>query len=139
MFREMIAQGWESFTERGSGPLSLRFILQPTLASLLAIRAGWKDARAGRPAFLWTVLTNPVARAELVRSGWKDMGKMFVIAAVLDATYQVIVHKRIVVIAALFTATLLALVPYTLVRGPANRIARRFTGTRAARRPADRT
>jgi hypothetical protein len=139
MFRDMIAQGWENFTERGSGPLSLRFILQPTLASLLAIRAGWKDARAGRPAFFWAMLTNPVARAELVRSGWKDMGKMFVIAAVLDATYQVIVHKRIVVIAALFTATLLALVPYTLVRGPANRIARRFTGTGAARRPADRT
>ena len=139
MFGDMIAQGWESFTERGSGPLSMRFILQPTLASLLAIRAGWKDARAGRPAFLWAVLTNPAARAEMVRSGWKDMGKMFVIASVLDAIYQVVVHKRIVVIAALLTATLLALVPYTVVRGPASRIARLFTGTRAAGRPADRT
>src|SRR5262245_38440163 len=138
MIRDMIAQGWENFTERGSGPMSLRFILQPTLASLLAIRAGWKDARAGRPVFLWAVVTNPAARAELVRSGWKDMSKMFLMAAVLDAIYQVIVHKRIVVIAALLTATLLALVPYTTLRGPANRVARVFLRSRAAGQAADR-
>ena len=132
MIREMIAQGWENFTERGSGPLNMRFILQPTLASLLAIRAGWKDARAGRPPFFWTALTNPSARGELVRSGWKDMSKMFVMAAVLDAIYQVIVHKRIVFIAALITATLLALAPYTALRGPANRVARLFMRSRVA-------
>jgi hypothetical protein len=134
MFGDMIAQGWENFTERGSGPMSLRFILQPTLASLLAIRAGVKDARAGRPPFIWAALTDPAARGELVRSGWKDMSKMFVMAAVLDAIYQVIVHKRVVVIAALITATLLALLPYTVVRGPANRVARIFLRSRAAGR-----
>src|SRR5436190_18740691 len=95
MIGDMIAQGWENFTARGSGPMNLRFIMQPTLASLLAIRAGWKDARAGRPAFLWETLTNPEARADLVRSGWKDMGKAFVVAGVLDAIYQVIVLERI--------------------------------------------
>ena len=132
MISDIIAQGWENFTERGSGPLSMRFILQPTLASLLAIRAGWKDARAGRPPFLWAALTNPAARGELVRSGWKDMSKMFVMAAVLDSIYQVIVHKRIVFIAALLTATLLALAPYAVMRGPANRIAKAFMRSRAA-------
>jgi hypothetical protein len=139
MIGDMIAQGWENFTERGSGPMSLRFILQPTLASLLAIRAGWKDARSGRPVFLWALVTNSAARKDLVRSGWKDIGKMFVMATVLDATYQVIVHKRIVFVAALITATLLALVPYTVLRGPANRIARAFLRSRAAGQAADRT
>ena len=138
MIGDMIAQGWQNFTERGNGPMSLRFILQPTFASLLAIRAGWKDARAGRPVFFWALLTNPSARGELLRSGWKDMGKMFVMATVLDGIYQVIVDKRIVFVAALITATLLALAPYTLVRGPANRIAQRFTRSRAGH-TADRT
>jgi hypothetical protein len=134
MISDIIAQGWENFTERGSGPMSMRFILQPTLASLLAIRAGVKDARAARPPFLWAALTNPAARGELVRSGWKDMGKMFVMATVLDSIYQVIVHQRIVFIAALITATLLALAPYIALRGPANRIARLFMRSRVAGR-----
>jgi hypothetical protein len=134
MFTDMIAHGWENFTERPSGPMNLRFILQPALASLLAIRAGWKDARAGRPAFLWAVFTNSAARAELLSSGWKDMGKAFVIAAALDAVYQVIVHRRISVIGMLFTAMLLALVPYALLRGPVNRIARPFIRSRGANR-----
>jgi lauroyl/myristoyl acyltransferase len=134
MFTDMIARGWENFTERPSGPMNLRFIIQPALASLLAIRAGWKDARAGRPAFLWEAFTNSAARRELLRSGWKDMGKAFVMAAILDAVYQVIVHRRISVIGMLFTATLLALVPYTVLRGPANRIARLFIRSRGADR-----
>lgn len=91
-------------------------------------------SRSGRPAFLWEVFTNSAARRELLRSGWKDMGKAFVMAAALDAVYQVIVHRRISVIGMLFTATLLALVPYTVLRGPANRIARLFIRSRAANR-----
>jgi len=134
MLTDMIARGWENFTERPSGPMNLRFILQPALASLLAIRAGWKDARASRPAFLWEAFTNSAARAELLRSGWKDMGKAFVMAAILDAVYQVIVHRRISVVGMLFTATLLALVPYAVLRGPANRVARLFIRSRAASR-----
>jgi hypothetical protein len=130
---EMLAAGWENFTARGSGPMNLRFIMQPAMASLLAIRAGWKDAKAGRPAFLWGAVTNPAARAELLRSGWKDMSKAFLLAAVLDAVYQVVVHERISVIGMLFTATLLALVPYSALRGPVNRIARGFMGPRSGR------
>jgi hypothetical protein len=84
--------------------------------------------------FLWAALTNPGGARELVRSGWKDMSKMFVMAAVLDSIYQVIVHKRIVFLAALITATLLALAPYTALRGPANRIARLFMRSRVAGR-----
>ena len=126
MISELIAGGWQNFTERSGGPMHLRFILQPTVASLLAVRAGWRDARAGRPTFLWAVLTNPSARGEMLRSGWKDVGKVFVIACVLDTIYQFIVDKRLSVTGMLFTATLLALAPYSILRGPVNRIARLF-------------
>ena len=134
MFSELIADGWQNFTERSGGPMHLRFILQPATASLLAIRAGWKDARARRPAFLWTVFTDPSARGELLRAGWKDIGKVFVIACVLDAIYQFIVFKHVSAIGMLFTGTLLALAPYAVLRGPAGRIARSFTSRRGAAR-----
>jgi hypothetical protein len=127
MISELIADGWQNFTERSGGPMHLRFVLQPAVASLLAIRSGWKDARTGRPAFLWGAFTDPSARGELLRSGWKDVGKVFVIACALDAIYQFIVFKRISALGMLFTGSLLALVPYSILRGPANRISGRLT------------
>ena len=41
----MIARGWENFLARPSGSLSLRFYIQPTMASLLALRAGIQDGK----------------------------------------------------------------------------------------------
>ena len=52
----------------------------------------------------------------------------FLVAATLDAVYQLIIHHFIYPLELLFTATLLALVPYFVLRGPVNRIARRFIG-----------
>ena len=125
---EMIARGWENFLARPTGSLNLRFILQPTIASFLAVRAGVNDARQGRPAYLWAALTNPVHRWQLLHGGWKDMRTPFLVAATLDAIYQIIVHQFIYPLELLFTATLLALVPYFILRGPVNRIARGFIG-----------
>jgi len=126
MITEAAARGWENFTARPEGPLNFRFIIQPTLASIIAIRAGLKDAKARKPAYLWTALTSSVDRAALLHRGWKDMRVPFLVAAVLDAIYQIIIHRWIYPLELLFTATLLALVPYVILRGPVNRVARRF-------------
>jgi len=126
MITEAAARGWENFTARPEGPLNFRFIIQPTLASIIAIRAGLKDAKAGKPAYLWTALTSSVDRAALLHGGWKDMRVPFLVAAVLDAIYQIIIHRWIYPLELLFTATLLALVPYVILRGPVNRVSRRF-------------
>jgi hypothetical protein len=125
---EMIARGWENFLTRPEGPINFRFLIQPTLASIIAIRAGLKDAKMGRPPYLWDALTNSAYRGELLRGGWKDMRTPFLIAATLDAVYQTIEHQAIYLFELLFTATLLALVPYVILRGPVNRIARLFSG-----------
>lgn len=127
----MIARGWENFLARPTGSLNLRFILQPAIASVLALRAGIKDARESRPAYLWAAVTNPEHRLQLLHGGWKDMRTPFLVAATLDAIYQLIIHKFIYPLELLFTATLLALVPYFILRGPVNRIARRFIGSGA--------
>ena len=102
--------------------------------------AGVNDASQGRPAYLWAALTNPVHRWQLLHGGWKDMRTPFLVAATLDAIYQIIIHEFIYPLELLFTATLLALVPYFILRGPVNRIARRFIseGTGAADKGAGR-
>ncbi|TGS09670.1 hypothetical protein EN852_030015 [Mesorhizobium sp. M2E.F.Ca.ET.209.01.1.1] len=124
----MIARGWENFLARPTGSMNFRFIIQPTIATIIAVRAGIKDAREGRPAYLWAALTNPEYRLEMLHGGWKDMRMPFLVAATLDAIYQIITHQFIYPLELLLTATLLALVPYFVLRGPVNRVARRFIG-----------
>jgi hypothetical protein len=50
----------------------------------------------------------------------------FPLALVLDCIYQIITIGFVYPLELLFTATLLALVPYALLRGPFNRLARLF-------------
>jgi hypothetical protein len=50
----------------------------------------------------------------------------FLVAIVLDCIYQLVTVQFIYPLELLFTATLLALIPYILLRGPFNRIARLF-------------
>ena len=123
---EMIGRGWEDFLARPSGSLSLRFILQPTMAALLALHAGIQDAREGRKGYLWAILSNPERRVELLREGWRGARTPFLVAIVLDCIYQIITVRFVYPLELLFTATLLALVPYILLRGPFNRVARLF-------------
>ena len=121
---EMIARGWEHFLARSAGPINLRFVIQPTVAIVIAIRAGLKDAKTNRPAYLWGTLVNATERTALLHEGWKDIRLPFLIASALDAIYQIIVHRWIYPIELLFTATILALLPYALLRGPVTRIAK---------------
>ena len=133
LITDMMVRGWENFLVRPSGSLSLRFILQPTIASFFALRAGINDARAGRAAYLWAAITNPQHRWQLLHGGWKDIRTLFLVAASLDAIYQLIIQKSIYPLELLFTATLLALVPYFILRGPVNRVARRFISRNSER------
>src|SRR6516225_10957305 len=125
---EILARLWHNITARLTGPMHLRLIVQPTVAAILAIRAGLRDARQDRPPFLSTLLRNPAHRRELLRRGWKDVGKVFLIAAILDVIYQLIVHRGVYLLELLLTAVTLAIVPYVLLRGPVSRIARLVFG-----------
>ncbi len=127
---DMSARGWNNFLERPQGSLSLRFVIQPIVAAVIALRAGIEDAREGRSAYLWTALTSPGYRLQLLYGGWRDMRTPFLVSAILDAIYQLITHRLIFPLELLFTATLLALVPYLVLRGPVNRLATRFIRAR---------
>ena len=109
---------------RVTGPLHLRLVLQPTMALIFGIRDGWKDAREGQPAYFWAIFTNTSRRANLLESGIHAVFKILVLAVLLDAVYQFIALRWFYPGEAIVVAFLLAFVPYLLIRGPANRIAR---------------
>jgi hypothetical protein len=116
------AQTFEHLLGRLDGPLHFRFIFQPLMAALLAIWDGRLDARAGRKPF--RLMTEAAQRRQVLMSGWKSVGKVFVIALVIDAAYQVKVFRWFYPVQALMVATLLAIVPYSLLRGPVNWLTR---------------
>jgi hypothetical protein len=113
---------WEMLIGRIEGPLTLRLLLQPAIATYFAVRSGLKDARSGRPAYLWKVFTNPAYRYELLHHGWKDVRTVFLMAVLLDSVYQGIEFHWIYLGQAVLVAIILAIVPYVLIRGPVNRI-----------------
>lgn len=135
---EAIRRGLVNLFARLDGPMHFRFIVQPTVAILLALRAGIRDARAGEPPFLAALLHSREHRRARVRQAWRDIGKVFVLAAVLDFAYQVAAHHAVFFLELVITASLLALVPYTLVRGPVCRLARWFFALRERRHRRDR-
>jgi hypothetical protein len=119
--------------ERPDGPMAFRFYLQPLMAMLFAVRDGLKDAHTGQPAYLWALFTDKPHRRERLHEGWSAVGKIFILAVVVDTVYQLIVFKRLRPIQGLLVAVLLALVPYVLLRGPVSRIARVLLHRRASR------
>lgn len=119
---EILKRVWENLIGRLTGPLNFRLIVQPLVATILGVRAGLKDARQGRPAFLWGAATNSAYRPEMLRQGWKDLAKVFVLAVIIDSIYQLVVHHGVYMLELLIVAITLAIVPYVLIRGPVNRI-----------------
>ena len=117
---------WNNLIGRPGGPLSFRLFLQPLMASIFAIRAALKDAREDRPPYLWAIFRNPIERRNLLREGWKDVGKIFVIAILIDLIYQIIAFRWFYPVESLVLATILALIPYVLIRGPLSRKIRRL-------------
>ena len=114
---------------RVSGPLKFRLVLQPAMASFLAIRAGLADARAGKPPYFWALLWDQGHRADMIKDGWKSVGKVFTLALLLDVVYQVIVLRYIYPGEAVIVAFFLAIVPYLIMRGSVTRLARKKVPT----------
>ncbi|MGA7953282.1 MAG: hypothetical protein WCA07_07140 [Gloeobacterales cyanobacterium] len=92
------------------------------MAAVFAFRDGRRDAQEGQTPYGWAVLTAPEHRRFLIKDGWKGISKVFILAFVLDLVYQFIALRAFHPKDALIIASLLALIPYVLLRGPANRL-----------------
>jgi len=114
----------ESLFARLDGPLHFRFIVQPLMASIFAVIDGIKDAKLGRPAYFWDLVSDPANRKEMMKLAWKRIGKIFILAVILDVIYQIKVTHWVYPGETLTVAFLLAIVPYVVLRGPINRLVR---------------
>ena len=118
---EVIGRLWHDLIQRPDAPMRFRFILQPVMAAIVAIRDGLKDIRAGREPYFWRALG--VTR---LREGLNATARIILLGIVMDAIYQMIVLGRFYPAEAVIIALVLGFVPYLLIRGPAARIARRL-------------
>ena len=122
---DMLTRVATHLLDRVSGPMKFRLVLQPIMASIFAIKAGLHDARVGKPPYFWSLVTDPAHRAEMLKDGWKNVGKVFVLALVLDVVYQIIEMRFVYPVEAFITAVLLAIVPYLVLRGLVTRFTRK--------------
>lgn len=121
---DLLTRIFENLIDRVSGPMKFRLILQPLVAIIFAVRSGLKDAKEGKPAYFWGLFTEPDKRRDMLRDGWKSVGRVFIVAIIIDVVYQLIVFRWVYPVEALLVAAILALMPYLVIRGPVNRIAR---------------
>jgi hypothetical protein len=119
---EVIDRFWRDLVERPNGPMGFRFILQPTMAAIAAIRDGRNDARSGRSPYFMTVLRNPKARVGLLGEAVNATCRIIAIGLVMDLIYQAVVFRTFYPDEALIIAILLAFLPYLIIRGMVARL-----------------
>ena len=125
---------FETIARDLSGKGQFRLILQPLAALILGIRIGIADANAGRPPFVYRLMTHRHQRWAIFKESLSDAVFPLVVALVMDGVLQYITFGRIRPVAALLVGTLLVWLPFVCTRALANRFWRHF---RARRRPPD--
>jgi hypothetical protein len=119
---DIVTRFFDNLAGRVHGPMNFRLILQPLTAVIFAIRDGRRDARGGRAPYFWSLFTERAHRRDLLRHGWKSVGRVFIIAVMIDAVYKFITVRWFYPGEAVVTAVILAIVPYLMLRGLANRV-----------------
>jgi hypothetical protein len=117
---------WHDLVARRDAPMRFRFILQPLTVTIVAIRAGLKDARTGKPPYFWSMMANPRERTRRLNEGLNATARIILLGLVMDMMYQGIVLRQFYPAEAVIVALVVAFVPYVIIRGPAARIARRW-------------
>jgi len=125
---DLFTRIWNDLGLRVSGPMKFRLILQPLMSLFFAYRAGKRDAKSEKVPFFWGLIFNTGGRKDLVKQGWKDVGKVFILAIVLDIVYQLILifsketQNAFYPFESIIVAIVLAFIPYLLFRGLFNRL-----------------
>jgi hypothetical protein len=105
--------------------MKFRLVLQPAMAVFFAIRCGLADAKCGNPPYFWALLWDRGQRSYMIKDGWKHIGRIFILALLMDIVYQIIELRFVYPGEAIIVAIALAIIPYLILRGPVARLARR--------------
>jgi hypothetical protein len=131
---ESLDRLWTDILDRPSGPMMFRFVLQPAMAIIAALRDGFRDARLGRRPYVWALIHG--VRDSQGRSGrlWEGVvstARILILGVVMDIIYQWRVFDTFYPGQSAVIAILLAFIPYLLLRGPFDRIAYHWVARRA--------
>jgi hypothetical protein len=132
---ESLGRLWSDILDRPDGPMTFRFILQPAMAIIAALRDGVHDARLGRRPYLWALVhgvRDPQGRSGRLWEGIIATARTIILGVAMDTIYQWVVFKTFYPGQAAVIAILLGFVPYLLLRGPFRRIALRWVAHPAA-------
>jgi hypothetical protein len=114
------------------GPGRFRFVLQPTVATVLGILAGRRDARAGRLPYLSALAFGSHSRRELLREAFGHITNLVLMGILVDSVCQWLILGASYPGAALVVGPVLIAGPYSLARALANRFTRIREAGRAA-------
>ena len=117
---------WHDLAARPDAPMRFRFILQPLMVAIIAIRHGLNDARTGRSPYFWTMLGNPCERGQRLSEGLNATARIILLGLLMDAVYQVLVLRQFYPAEAVIVALLFAFVPYVTGRAHRSLVARRI-------------
>ena len=126
---ESLGRLWRDILDRPGGPMTFRFILQPAMAIIAAARDGAHDARLGRRPYVWALVhgvRDPQGRSGRLWEGIVSTARILLLGVVMDIIYQWKVLGTFYPGQAAVIAVLLAFVPYLLLRGPFDRVARHW-------------
>ncbi len=114
---------WLQLIARPTGPMAFRFILQPIMVAIAALRDGINDAKSGRSPYFWRLLNNPLEGGGFLREGLIATARIIFLGLCMGVIYQWIVLKTFYPGEAVIVAIAFAFFPYVLLRGPIDRIA----------------
>jgi hypothetical protein len=132
---ETLDRVWANLLARPNGPMAFRFVLQPAMAAIVALRDGIKDARLGRRPYVWAFIRgvrDSEGRGGRLWEGIVSMARILILGVVMDVIYQSMVLKTFYPAESAIIALLLAFVPYVLLRGPFERVARHWVARPAS-------
>jgi hypothetical protein len=131
--QDLLSRLWADLLARPSGPFAFRLILQPLMAVIFAVRDGTRDARTQRSPYFWTLLHVPEQRRGRLAEGVQATLKVVLLGVVIDSVFQFKVLGSFYPGEALGFALLLGFIPYLLIRGPVDRVARRLSTGKSRR------
>ena len=132
---ESLGRLWTDILDRPGGPMTFRFILQPAMAIIAALRDGFHDARLGRRPYVWALIhgvRDPQGRSGRLWEGIVSTARILILGVVMDIIYQWKVLDTFYPGQSAVIAILLAFIPYLLLRGPFERIAHFWVTRQAA-------
>src|SRR5215510_11020743 len=116
MIEHLLARIWEHLAARPGGQYNFRFLLQPAMAIVLGVIDGRRFAREGRSFLLWGGPEDPAERRAQARATIRAIGKVALLALILDALYQYSAHGGFYPGEAVIVVFVVALIPYFMVR-----------------------